>query len=95
MGVVSSERRYVVALDASRNEVVVGGEGDLWSEGLTASKVSFVSGEHPIRPTRVKVKIRHRAPEVWATLESDGGTAACEIRRAAEGGNSGAGGGVL
>ena len=75
LGVVSSERRYVVSLDAGRNEVVVGGEGDLWSDGLTASKVSFVCGERPIGPTRVTVKIRHRAPEVWATLESDGETA--------------------
>ena len=75
LGVVSSEKRYVVALDAGRNEVVVGGEGDLWSEGLAASKMSFVSGERPIGPTRVRVKIRHRAPEVWATLESDGETA--------------------
>ena len=75
LGVVSSERRYVVALDAGRNEVVVGKEGDLWSEGLTASKMSFVSGERPIGPTKVKVKIRHRAPEVLATLESEGETA--------------------
>ena len=75
LGVVSSERRYVVALDADRNEVVMGGEGDLWSDGLTASKVSFVCGEPPIGPTRVTVKIRHRAPEIWATLESDGETA--------------------
>ena len=72
LGVVSSERRYVVSLDAGRNEVVVGGESALWAEGLTASKVSFVSGEHPIGLVRVSVKIRHRAPEVLATLESDG-----------------------
>ena len=72
LGVVSSEKRYVVALDAGRNEVVVGGANDLWSKGLTASKMSFVSGERPDGPARVSVKIRHRAPEVQATLESDG-----------------------
>lgn len=75
LGVVSSEKRYVVALDADRNEVVVGGEDDLWSNGLTASRVSFVSGQHPSGPKRVRVKIRHRAPEVLATLDSDEGTA--------------------
>ena len=74
LGVVSQEKRYVVALDAGRNEVVVGGESDLWSEGLRASKVSFVPGEAPDGPVRVSVKIRHRAPEVLATLESDGDT---------------------
>ena len=72
LGVVSSEKRYVVALDAGRNEVVVGGANDLWSKALTASKVSFVSGERPDGPARVSVKIRHQAPEVQATLESDG-----------------------
>ena len=72
LGVVSSEKRYVVSLDAGRNEVVVGRKDDLWSEGLTASRVSFVSGTLPHGPARVSVKIRHRAPEVLATLESDG-----------------------
>lgn len=72
LGVVSLEKRYVVALDADRNEVVVGGESDLWSNGLTASRVSFVSGQCPGGSTRVRVKIRHRAPEVLATLDSDG-----------------------
>ena len=72
LGVVSSEKRYVVSLDAGRNEVVVGREDDLWSEGLTASRVSFVNGTFPNGPARVSVKIRHRAPEVLATLESDG-----------------------
>ena len=75
LGVVSSERRYVVGLDADRNEVVVGSDADLWSGGLTASKVSFVSGEWPVGPTKVRVKIRHRAPEVSATLGAEGESA--------------------
>ena len=74
LGVGSLGRRYVVSLDAERNEVVVGDDGDLWSEGLTASKVSYVSGVAPVEPTRVSVRIRHRAPEVGATLLPDGDT---------------------
>ena len=74
LGVGSLGRRYVVSLDAERNEVVVGEDGDLWSEGLTASKVSYVSGVAPVEPTRVSVRIRHRAPEVGATLLPDGDT---------------------
>ena len=74
LGVGSLGRRYVVSLDAERNEVVVGDDADLWSEGLTASKVSYVSGVAPVEPTRISVRIRHRAPEVGATLFPDGDT---------------------
>ena len=74
LGVGSLGRRYVVSLDAERNEVVVGEDADLWSEGLTASKVSYVSGVAPAGPTRISVRIRHRAPEVGATLLPDGDT---------------------
>ena len=74
LGVGSLGRRYVVSLDAERNEVVVGEDADLWSEGLTASKVSYVSGVAPTGPTRISVRIRHRAPEVGATLFPDGDT---------------------
>ena len=72
LGVGSLGRRYVVSLDAERNEVVVGDDADLWSEGLTASKVCYVSGVAPEGPTRISVRIRHRAPEVAATLLPDG-----------------------
>ena len=75
LGVGSLGRRYVVSLDAERNEVVVGDDADLWSEGLTASKVSYVSDVAPVGPTRVSVRIRHRAPEVSATLMPNGDTA--------------------
>ena len=74
LGVGSLGRRYVVSLDAERNEVVVGEDADLWSEGLTASKVSYVSGVAPDGPTRISVRIRHLAPEVGATLFPDGDT---------------------
>ena len=75
LGVGSLGRRYVVSLDAERNEVVVGDDADLWSEGLTASKVSYVSGVVPVGPTRISVRIRHRALEVAATLLPNGDTA--------------------
>ena len=75
LGVGSLGRRYVVSLDAERNEVVVGDDADLWSEGLAASKVSYVSGVVPVGPTRISVRIRHRALEVAATLLPNGDTA--------------------
>ena len=74
LGVGSLGRRYVVSLDAERNEVVVGDDADLWSEGLAASKMSYVSGVAPVVPTRISVRIRHKAPEVAATLLPNGDT---------------------
>ena len=95
LGVGSLGRRYVVSLDAERNEVVVGDDADLWSEGLTASKVSYVSGVVPEGDTRISVRIRHRAPEVSATLMPNGDTARARFRRAGQGRHSRTGGGVL
>ena len=75
LGVASGERRYVVSLDPERNEVVVGDDADLWTDGLTASKVNYVSGAVPPGPVRVGVRIRHRAPIVPSTLVQNGETA--------------------
>ena len=72
LGIASSEPRYVVSLEAAKNEVVIGKDGDLWSDGLTASKVNYVSGVAPSEPMEVNVRIRHRAPEAPARLEPKG-----------------------
>ena len=74
LGVGALGRRYVVSLDAERNEVVVGDDADLWAEGLTASRVSYVTGVVPEGHARISVRIRHRAPEVSATLMPNGDT---------------------
>ncbi len=59
---------YVVALDADRNEVVVGREEDLQANALVAEQVNFVpferlSGELPVLAT-----IRYRHPAVDAAI---------------------------
>ena len=74
LGIAAPTPKYVVALDAESNRVVVGDESDLRAEGLTTSRVNYVSGDTPTGPTRVQVRIRHRAPEVPATLVPDGDT---------------------
>ncbi len=68
LGVASSSRLYVTRIDASRNQIVVGYRKDLFSEGLIASDLSFIT--HPIQdqPYRAKVKIRFRHTEVPATV---------------------------
>ncbi|MFQ5532914.1 MAG: tRNA 2-thiouridine(34) synthase MnmA [Candidatus Methylomirabilales bacterium] len=59
---------YVIALDAERNEVVVGREEDLQADTLTAERVNFIpferlSGELPVLAT-----IRYRHPPVDAVI---------------------------
>jgi len=70
LGVVSSSRLYVTRIDALKNQIVVGDRKDLFSKGLIASNLNFIT--HPIQdpPYRVNAKIRFRHPEVPVTVFS-------------------------
>ena len=67
----SGEPRYVVSIDAERNEVVLGRESDLYRGALWASQVSYV-GQPPVGETRVTAKIRYKASESSALLRPGG-----------------------
>ncbi|MDO8673530.1 MAG: tRNA 2-thiouridine(34) synthase MnmA, partial [Dehalococcoidia bacterium] len=68
LGLASQRPLYVVALDVSRNAVVVGEEAELYARGLVAGDVNWVSINRPENPIGVSAKIRYRAREVQATL---------------------------
>lgn len=68
LGISSSEPLYVVAIDPSRNAVIVGPEKDLFSRGLVATQVNMVSVKEFKGPRVVGVKIRYRSPEARATV---------------------------
>ncbi len=72
LGIASGERRYVVGIDADANTVVVGPEDALWSRGLLAGDVRFVSGEAPQGEIAVEARIRYRAAEAPATVSRRG-----------------------
>lgn len=59
---------YVVALDASRNEVVLGEEGRQMASVLYADEVNFLSVERPRAAIAVQAKIRYQAPPAQAVL---------------------------
>lgn len=61
---------YVIALDARENRVIVGPEEELFSEGLIADQLDFVSGVVPVDELDVEVKIRYRSPAVSAKLSN-------------------------
>ncbi len=66
--ITASEPLYVIRIDASRNEVVVGPEKETFSTGLLAEKMNFIAGVQPQKPAEVDAKIRYRAPAVPALL---------------------------
>ncbi len=68
MGIAANERLYVVAIDAGRNEIVVGRRGDLYRSTLTACGLNWTSAPPPDKPLRVEARIRHRQPPAPATI---------------------------
>jgi tRNA-specific 2-thiouridylase len=69
LGIAAPQALYVLAIDAENNALVVGTAAELGRTELTASGVSYVSGERPAQPIRVTAKIRYKAREVPAVLE--------------------------
>lgn len=66
LGISYKEPLYVIELDKSKNEVVVGVEKDLYSEELYANKIHlFIDIENSIT---VNAKVRYRAKEAEAIV---------------------------
>ncbi|MDQ6894480.1 MAG: tRNA 2-thiouridine(34) synthase MnmA [Acidobacteriota bacterium] len=66
-GVAASERMYVLSIDAAANRVVVGPASELGAPEARAENVRFLSAA-PDAPFRAGVRVRHRSPEVPATV---------------------------
>ena len=76
LGIQRAAPTYVVAIDASTRTVVIGGREDVYSGGLEAGRVSYVSGSAPEQPIEVTAKVRYKAAEAQATLYPQGDRAA-------------------
>lgn len=68
LGVAVGEPRYVVRIDAKKNEVVVGPREDLFRDSLTVADVNWVSIPPPASDLRVEVQIRYAHRAAPATL---------------------------
>ena len=75
MGLASTERLYVIKLNASSNNLIVGQESQLLNDSLFASNLFWVSGEAPKTPVNIAARIRYKAPQVAAKLYINNGTA--------------------
>ena len=69
LGLASSERRYVTALDPARNRVVVGTRDDLATRTAIVEDVSWIDGEAPAPDLQASVRVRYRDEGAAATLE--------------------------
>ena len=70
LGVASTERLFVVAVDPESATVTLGRHEDLLAGGCRLDDVVFVAGEAP-RDRVVGVKIRYRSPAAPARLDRD------------------------
>ena len=69
--IAHSQPLYVIRLEMSKNKVVVGYREDLWSQGLIADSVSWISGCPPKSPLKAQVRIRSRHREAPALITFD------------------------
>jgi tRNA-specific 2-thiouridylase len=73
LGVAAGRPLYVVDVDAARNRVTVGREGDLLSSEAVVREVNWVSCAPPAGPLEVEAKIRYRARPAPARLVAGSG----------------------
>jgi tRNA-specific 2-thiouridylase len=79
IGIAAREPLYVVALDASRNAVIVGSKKDLYHDRFTVRDVQWISGYAPREPVAVYAKIRylHAAARAVITPGDDSQVRVC------------------
>ena len=61
---------YVYKIDASSNTVYVGNLDKLYSPGLIAGRMNYLTIDPPLQDLDVKVRIRYNSPEVPAKITS-------------------------
>ncbi len=64
LGIAAREPLYVVAIDAEKNEVVLGSENETFSAGAVVVFPTFISGAPPSSEFRATARIRYRHPGV-------------------------------
>ena len=69
LGLALPRPMYVCEKDIENNKVILGYNDDLFSKSLTVSDINLIAYERLERPIRVKVKVRYKQAEQWATVE--------------------------
>jgi tRNA-specific 2-thiouridylase len=72
LGIATGSAMFVVKLDAAKRLVTVGPRSALLKDGLTASRVTWVSGTAPDAPLAASAQIRHRHPAALSLITATG-----------------------
>lgn len=75
LGVALGKPAYVYNMEAATNTLYLGPKESLYSQGLVARHLNFVSQEYPKKTIEVEVKIRYNHPQVRAHLTCGQGVA--------------------
>ena len=75
LGFASDKPLYVAKIDPQSNKIVLGSEGELYSQKATAKNLNWVAGDLPSESIAITAKIRYKSREAEATLFS---TCHCE-----------------
>jgi tRNA-specific 2-thiouridylase len=70
LGGLTGEPRYVLAIDAENNRVVIGGKVDLMAPGLVADRVNLLVDNLPVRAI-AKIRYAHRGSACTVSLDGD------------------------
>lgn len=68
LGIAFPRPLYVLEKDVVRNRLVVGEEHELGRSTLIAERVNWISGQPPVSPIQVEVKIRYKAREAHGVV---------------------------
>jgi tRNA-specific 2-thiouridylase len=72
LGIAAREPLYVVAIDAEKNEIVLGTESDTFSGSATIALPTFIAGAAPEAEFRATAKIRYRHPGAPCSVRTAG-----------------------
>ncbi len=72
LGVATGSPLYVIQINHETRQVVVGGDEELYSRRLRASRINLISVAELREPMRVAVKIRHKHEPASALIEGSG-----------------------
>jgi tRNA-uridine 2-sulfurtransferase len=68
IGIAAAHPLYVIAIDAAKNQVVVGDRAYAQNPDCTVRQINWVSIAPPTTPIHAEVQIRYRSPAVGATI---------------------------
>jgi tRNA-uridine 2-sulfurtransferase len=72
LGIGSKEPLYVVAIDATKNEIVLGSDRETFSGGATVIVPTFVAGSPPGAEFRAEARVRYHHPGAPCAVKATG-----------------------